>query len=438
MPYDPDHPMELDGNTMQTVRDPLKLITVYGACVCGSQAGIYGALCHKAGLEVRRFDPGFAHDACEVRWDGKWHWLDVWLPCYVLDREGEIASYAQIMADKSLLSEALEQGRASPNFFFNYKDDLQTILSAKRYVPQGPANPECTYRENLCLRPGESCTWMWDNVGKWYWPGEHFPAGPAFKFSREHRMKEAFAFWKPYRKEFKGGPHWWHDVYYRYYGNAIFEYAPKLRQEDMMSAGAKLTNIAFDGKGWARPGKEGTASIAIPVHVPYVIADATVECVADCSEGSAIAISYSLDGGAHWHRAWRGEPQGRAPLVSLGRPSVSSPPVDCVSGHYDYLVRYELTGEAHLKQIKITTCTMLNFYSRPWLESGTNKVTATASNPDALQRWPLDITWRWLEDGISPGKHREDVEVGGHTYSINVGGKTRPRMVSVTIECLSK
>jgi hypothetical protein len=88
-----------------------------------------------------------------------------------------------------------------------------------------------------------------------------------------------------------------------------------------------------------------------------------------------------------------------------------------------------------LKALKVTNTTMLNFYSRPWLETGTNNVTVTAENPLALAETPLHVTWRWLEDWQQEKTYAHSVTPTGNTCVIEVGGSKRPKMKSITIAC---
>ena len=146
---------------------------------------------------------------------------------------------------------AIQAGRIPDNYMYYPKEDLKSLTNAKRWKSWGSGAVKPAYRENLCLRPGESCTWLWDNVGKWYQPGEKFAGGPAFKFTRDRHCKQAFAHWEPYKKLIKNGCHKWSDVYYRYYGNAIFETAAALTAEGLAGLGATLENVGFARGGGA-------------------------------------------------------------------------------------------------------------------------------------------------------------------------------------------
>ena len=119
MHYDYDLPKEMEKGRMRSVTDPLKALNVYGIGGCGMQSVVFSTLLKAAGLEPRQVAPGFAHISNEVRWGGKWHWMDVWLPLYLLDEKGEIYSYDELMANRALITKAVKEGRHSPNFMYN-------------------------------------------------------------------------------------------------------------------------------------------------------------------------------------------------------------------------------------------------------------------------------------------------------------------------------
>ena len=91
-----------------------------------------------------------------------------------------------------------------------------------------------------------------------------------------------------------------------------------------------------------------------------------------------------------------------------------------------------------LKHLKITDTTMLNFYSRPWLEVGRNLITVTAKDNGSLAKSQLEITWRWLEDWKTEKSFVHKVSKSGATAAIRVGGAKRPKMKSITIACRAK
>ena len=441
-------------DTLVFANDPVKYITVYGNCGCGPQAGVYGALCEAAGLKARHLDPGFGHVSCEIFWGKKWHWLDVWLPAYVTNEKGQIYSYEEIMQDRTRFSKAREEGRAPENFMVNYRADVNAVVNAKGYKAGGSIAYNQNYVENLCLRPGESVTWMWGNVGKWYSPsgpylGKHlerqFPCGPACKFGNDRVLKKAFPYWEPYQKIIPDGPHSaWDRTYFRYYGNAIFVHEPALTKQGMGDFGVKLNNVkVLDGGGLAlAKGAGGEAEMRF--QLPYTIADTEIEGVAEVGLGGGVSFCFSVDGGKSWLLGGEVKESGKFGPISIGKPNTYEFPAGSTSGRYGFDLRIVLRSDgrgrpAVLKSLKITNTAMMSFYSRPWLEVGKNKVTVTAENGEALTETPLEITWRWVEDWHTqtPGKKSfsHKVSKNGAECTIAAGGKKLPKMESVTIAC---
>jgi len=432
------------------VNDPIKYITVYGFLGCGPQAHLFAALLREAGLPCRLLNPGFGHVSTEVRWGGKWHWMDVWLPAYVTDGQGEIYSYDELMADRSLVARALEQGRASANFICNRSSHLPAVLNAKGHKPGGRAGYRQKSTENLSLRPGESCTWLWGNVGKWYCPAAyypgHLPCGPAFKYTGDRHCTEAFEHWRAYRKTIRNGPHAPDDTYYRYYGNAIFTCEPPMTRRGLADVVARLTNVTAVRGGIqpARPGaslRTGTVgTIEMDFARPYVIADTQVEGEADIPCG-AVSVLYSVDGGRTWRLGGEVKNSGTFGPISLGRPNTYEYPAGTTTGQYAYQLRVVLRGRqgkvaTTLKGLRVVDTTMLNFYSRPWLEPGRNAVEVTWQGRQRRSAGRgLEVTWCWLEDGRREKRFTHWADRSHAKTVIEVGGRKRPKMKSVTIAC---
>ena len=428
--------------------DPLKYISVYGYLGCGPQAGVLSSLMEAAGIESRMLHPGFGHVSCEFKWGGKWHWIDPWLPAYVLDKNGEILSYEAIMADRSLFAKAREEGRAPGNFMVNWQADRNAVMTAKDWKAGGRDPYPQRYVENLSLRPGERCTWLWGNVGKWYNPAgpyidQHlsgqFPAGPCTKFGNESVLKDAFPHWEPYRKVIKNGSHPWSEVYYRYYGNAVFEHAPRLTEAGLKAFGATLAGATVAEGGGVKVAGDG-GEVRMGFDLPYVIADAEVAGELDADVGGGLSVLFSVDGGKTWLLGGEVHEGGEFGPVRIGRPNTYEFPAGSVSGQYRYELRLVMRTNWRrkptvLKALKVTNTTMLNFYSRPWLETGRNAVTVTAAEGSDLAAAPLEVTWRWLEDWTSGKSFTHKVDRSGAGGVIEVGGTKRPKMESISIAC---
>ncbi|KKL58653.1 hypothetical protein LCGC14_2223210, partial [marine sediment metagenome] len=326
-------------------------------------------------------------------------------------------------------------GRHSENFMYNPRPDTRTMLKAKPWKPQRSGVRKVLYAEDLKLRPGERVTWMWGNVGKWYWPGEKF-AAPAFKFPADKQAKTAFPHWEPYKKTIKRGPHpGGRHEYYRYYGNAVFETQPPMTERGLKDLGATLTNVAQAHGGLGARDLKRAATIEIPFALPYVIADSQVSGAAGPAPGGAVTIAYSIDDGKSWRQAARIREDGRFDL-SIGKPNARKFPLGTVSGQYAYKLRLTLApgkGPTTLSELKIVNTTMLNFYSRPHLELGPNEITVKADNGGALAGSPLSVTWRWLEDWTTERTFSRTVQRVPATFHITVAGSKRPKMKSITL-----
>ncbi len=435
IPYVYDQPKEMVRGRLASVTDPVRNLVVYGAGGCGIQSVVFSTLLAEAGLEPRQINPGFAHVSNEVKWGGQWHWMDVWLPLYLTDDGGRIYSYAELMADRGLISRAVKAGQHSQNFMYNPRPDTRTMLRAKPWKPLGSGVRKAEYAEDLALRPGERVTWLWGNVGKWYWPGEKFSA-PAFKFPADRQAKKALPHWEPYKMKIRGGPHpGGRHEYYRYHGNAVFETEPPLTKRGLADLNAALVNAAEDVAGLRAADPTRPATIEIPFVLPYVIADSEITGSARPAPGGAVTIAYSVDDGTTWRPATRISEDGPFAL-SVGKPNSPKFPAGTTSGQYAYRLRIALEpgkGVTALTGLKVVNTTMLNFYSRPHLETGRNQVTVSADNGGALALSPLRITWKWLEDWRTERAFSRTIERVPATFSITVGGSKRPRMKSITL-----
>ena len=93
----------------------MKVINVYGWSLCGGQHTVLKALYETAGYECRYVgwsNPG--HTTIEVKYGGKWHYLDVFLKCYFWTKDKKtIASQEDIANDPSIVYDAVKEGRAA-------------------------------------------------------------------------------------------------------------------------------------------------------------------------------------------------------------------------------------------------------------------------------------------------------------------------------------
>ena len=101
-----------------------------------------------------------------------------------------------------------------------------------------------------------------------------------------------------------------------------------------------------------------------------------------------------------------------------------------ILGMRDVWFRFE--GEESVEVIEIEAIFQHNMFARPYLVAGRNLVNVRVSDPAALNLVPLEVTWRWEEQGM-PRVQRRKLVGEPFRYSIDVGGNKLPRMKSLEL-----
>ncbi|HOS93091.1 MAG TPA: hypothetical protein PLQ54_07235, partial [Armatimonadota bacterium] len=83
-----------DLSEYRTIRDPIKIINVYGYAYCAILGPVMAGICEGAGLgEARTLVlPGWSHVAAETFYDGSWHYLDLDVRAAFRRPDGRLAS----------------------------------------------------------------------------------------------------------------------------------------------------------------------------------------------------------------------------------------------------------------------------------------------------------------------------------------------------------
>jgi hypothetical protein len=86
------------------VRDPVKLVNVYGYGYCGILGPAVAGVCEQMGIGPSRalVLPGWNHVAGETFYDGQWHYLDLDVRAAFRRADGRLASMAEAKRDDSL------------------------------------------------------------------------------------------------------------------------------------------------------------------------------------------------------------------------------------------------------------------------------------------------------------------------------------------------
>ncbi|PCJ60615.1 MAG: hypothetical protein COA79_08575 [Planctomycetota bacterium] len=96
--------------------DTIKQANVYAHGLCGSQSKYQNELFNAAGL-LGRVNGVNGHTTTEVKYGGKWHYLDADMMGFVRDRKGKIPSIDDIKANKKLL---FDKHKFRPKVYFKF------------------------------------------------------------------------------------------------------------------------------------------------------------------------------------------------------------------------------------------------------------------------------------------------------------------------------
>ena len=152
---------------------PLKSLNVYGWGLCGSEHTILKALFETAGWPCRYVgwsDPG--HSMIEVSYDGKWHYLDVFLKTYFWTKDrSHLASQDEIAADPSIVLDAVKDGRAARQHLAcgDAPEDLLRGIKNRKVIGDEKGWGNLTWRDEgystaLAMPAGATLRLDWKNV----------------------------------------------------------------------------------------------------------------------------------------------------------------------------------------------------------------------------------------------------------------------------------
>jgi HEAT repeat protein len=360
-------PYEGEPGKEAPVLDTVKIMAIYGNHWCDGQARLLETMWRSLGRQgVRLFIPMRVHSFVELRWrdtDGqeRWHALDVNNGWFVRNHQGWIASSEDIERDPLLVL------AANQDLKMRTKGWLRTHLSVM---------PE--HSMALHLRQGEVQTLSWDNESTYY-------VNPRTR-ATVSADSPLFTPGGPF-SEFIGA------------GEMVFE--PDFRRpgwiDDLKQAPDNI--MAVDGR--LQPKANGRdSSVIYQFDFPYLISDARVEAlIVNRNAEASTAVSFSIDNGLSWHRAWASSAVGETRLkVNLGvdRNKAAQP---SVLGRYSYLLRIEFHAQSNpgaisLGGLKFTHRTMLNKMTLPNLQPGWNhfRVAAQSMAPESGLLVRLDWT----------------------------------------------
>lgn len=343
-------------NEYQTVRDPIKILNVYGYAYCAILGPVMAGFSEGIGLGPARTLtlPAWSHVAAEAFYNGGWHYLDCDVRAVFRRPDGSLASMADAQRDDSLW-----QGPQGPLFF--PKDNLEKTrqVYASTPVHYYYGFHFSGHTMDYVLRRGETFTRWWRPQGGRWHHSKVFHETPWLKALLEQEPRGP----KPNHRDFTIHSH----------GNGRFDYRPDLtnRSRDFADGVYDWHNVTPGPHGLTlqRPG-EGWA--IFEVRSPYIIVPrvGVMETTADdCEasvvriEGTGVSLVLSLDNGLTWQ-----------PVTAVGGTVDLTP---WVSGRYGYLLKLVLRGRpqrALVRSLAITTWVQVAPAALPSLRRGRNRM----------------------------------------------------------------
>lgn len=350
----------IEGNDVlseyQQVRDPVKLINVYGYGYCGILGPTAAGVCEQMGIGRSRtvILPGWHHVVGETFYDGRWHYLDLDVRAAFRRADGRLASMAEAQQDDSLWKR-----NNGPRFF--PLDPLERVREVYRKTPVHHYHGYHFggHTMDYVLRQGESFKRWWT------------PQGGRWNHAATYHENE---FFQRLLEREPRGPKCKHGGWSVHaHGNGRFLYEPNLTSEstDFEDGVYDSDNVQLSRDGLTLK-KAGEGYAVLEVRSPYVIVPIVgkMDTVADDREASVVQVagtgatlSISLDHGITWH------------TLPTGRQEYDLTPY--VSGRYGYLLKLILHGqpaETVLRSLKMTTWVQVAPASLPALRKGVNRM----------------------------------------------------------------
>jgi hypothetical protein len=362
------------------IRDPVKMLNVYGYGFCGAFGPTTAGLFEAMGFEQARsaYIPGCNHNVTEVWYDGAWHYFDTDLRGVLFRRDGKtIASLAEARDQLDLW---LKPSKKITPFFPDASPNLERL--ARTYGAKPISYNYHWFMSGATmdfrLRKGESFTRWWrPQGGRWSHQVEDLEndffrnliSKPPYGAKTNH---PSFTIWT--------------------HGNGLFEYQPRLRKgsldfEDGVFShrGVELTarglDLARDGEGEA----------VFEVHSPYVIVplvgdldsrgDDREASVATFESAGQVTVSISLDFGRSFQEV--------KTVTGTGTTTLDLTPH--LRERYQYLIKFSLAGkrgDTRLGALGIRTWVQVAPISLPRLRQGLNRLEYKTRDQHGLASTP--------------------------------------------------
>jgi hypothetical protein len=355
------------------IRDPVKLINVYGYGYCGILGPTMAGVCEQMGIGPSRALalPGWHHVVGETFYDNRWHYLDLDVRAVFRRPDGRLASMAEAQGEDALWNQK------DRRLFFPL-DPIDKVRDVYRKTPVHHyyGHHYGGHTMDYVLRQGETFTrWWTPQGGRWHHHAEYH--------SDDH-----------FRRLFESeprGPKCKHAGWSIHtHGNGRFVYRPDLTSAftDFHDGVYDFDNIATSPAGLTLV-RNGSGHAVFEVRSPYVIVPLVGDMTTtdDDREASVVkleakgaGISISVDHGLTW--------------TKLAREHNQYDLTPHVSGRYGYLLKLSLAGEpneAIVRRLEITTWVQVAPASLPALRQGVNRMEFRTGDHYGLQTRVTEI-----------------------------------------------
>ncbi len=373
----------------------LKEINCYGWSLCGGLHAEQSALWREIGWDWRFVGwPG--HTTVEAFYDGRWHYLDVFLKFYAwmpdprdpskrtIAGQDDLAANPQALVfDAFVVDQARkvayakgnefdlfgEKANAQAPAFLTCGDDLKGVVDGvkhrNRVGPEpgwaGMRHSTGSYSADVNLAPGFALTNRWDKAdGAWYWADSKIAPCHTCGDKEIRNSPEKGPIAEPYL-----GPDWNAESY----ANGTLTFRADLSRASGLNSFESIENAAFKDGALVvvDPAKLGQAVVRL--QSPYLMTQAT---------GAADGVDQfeiSTDDGKSWKAA---------DLKDFGR---------SVAGQVAMLARFNFKDR--LQNVRLDVTVQNNPFALPYLSPGRNVIEVSTADAAALGDSQLVVTYAY-------------------------------------------
>jgi hypothetical protein len=383
----------------------LKEINCYGWSLCGGLHAEQSALWRELGWDWRFVGwPG--HTTVEAFYDGRWHYLDVFLKFYtwmpdpknpgnrtIAGQDDIQASPKELLFDSFFLDMSRKVAYAKGNEFemlggkANWQapaflvcgDDLSGIADGITHKSRagspegwgGIAHATGKYSADLNLAPGFALTNSWDpSTDAWYWRDSKIAPSHTCGDKEIRNSPEKGPVAEPYLSA---------DWKCESYANGQITFQPDLSSFACLRSFDNVENVKVTDQGLAPVDATQPARVTVLLQSPYLLTEAS-----GSAEGAG-AVEVSIDSGKTWKST---EIKNFTALVK---------------GQLQALVR--LTIRDQLKSLDLQATVQNNPFALPFLVPGKNTITVSVADAAALGDHKLVVTYAYR-----PGERSKSYE----------------------------